>query len=140
MRYLLDTNVISEMRKGPRADGGVLGWMTATSASSMWVSALVLGELRRGVEALRRRDPAGAEVLDGWLRVVTSVHAGRVLPVDAEVADRWGHLNVPDPVPTLDGLLAATALVHHMTVVTRNTRDFARTGADTLNPFSTISS
>ena len=136
MRYLLDTNIISELRKGRRADEGVRFWMEATPASSLWVSVLVLGELRRGVEALRRRDPVSADVLEVWLRAQASMHAGRVLPVDEEVADRWGRLNVPDLVPTVDGLLAATALVHGMTVVTRNTRDFAPTGVELLNPFS----
>ncbi|MES2638853.1 MAG: type II toxin-antitoxin system VapC family toxin [Myxococcota bacterium] len=136
MRYLLDTNIISELRKGRRADEGVRSWMEATAASSLWVSVLVLGELRRGVEALRRRDPVSADVLEVWLRAQASMHAGRVLPVDEAVADRWGRLNVPDLVPTVDGLLAATALVHGMTVVTRNTRDFAPTGVELLNPFS----
>ena len=135
MRFLLDTNVVSEARKGARANPGVLAWLEATPPSALWTSVLVLGELRRGVESLRRRDPGSAEVLDRWLRDHRAVQAARVLPVDEAVAVRWGLLNVPDPVPTVDGLLAATALVHGMTLVTRNTRDVLRTGVTLHNPF-----
>lgn len=136
MRFLLDTNIVSEARKGPRANSGVLAWLEATPSSSLWTSVLVLGELRRGVESLRRRDPVSARVLDRWLRDHRATQAERILQVDEAVALRWGLLNVPDPVPTVDGLLAATALVHGMTLVTRNTRDVVRTGATLHNPFT----
>lgn len=136
MRFLLDTNIVSEARKGPRANSGVLAWLEATPSSSLWTSVLVLGELQRGVESLRRRDPVSARVLDRWLRDHRATQAERILQVDEAVALRWGLLNVPDPVPTVDGLLAATALVHGMTLVTRNTRDVVRTGATLHNPFT----
>jgi predicted nucleic acid-binding protein len=136
VRFLLDTNVVSEARKGSRANPGVLAWLAATPASSLWTSVLVLGELRRGVESLRRRDPVSAGLLDRWLRDHRSAQAERILQVDEAVALRWGLLNVPDPVPTVDGLLAATALVHGMTLVTRNSKDVARTGATVHNPFT----
>ena len=136
MRFLLHTNVLSEARKGPRANPGVIAWLQATPASTLWTSVLVLGELRRGIESLRRRDPVAAALLDRWLSDQRAVQAGRILPVDEAVAARWGVLNVPDPLPTVDGLLAATALVHGMTLVTRNTKDVLRTGASLHNPFT----
>lgn len=136
MSLLVDTNVLSELRKGPRADRGVREWFAATADGDLFTSALVLGEIRRGVELVRRRDPSGAAALEQWLLRMSETFADRVLVIDAVVADRWGVLDVPDPIPTLDGLLAATALVHDMTVVTRNVKDIARTGAQVLNPFS----
>lgn len=136
MKVLVDTNVLSELRKGPRADRGVRQWFEATADDDLFTSVLVLGEIRRGVELVRRRDPSGAAALEQWLLRMSETFGDRVLAVDAPVADRWGALNVPDPVPTVDGLLAATALVHDMTLVTRNVKDIARTGAPALNPFS----
>lgn len=136
MTVLVDTNVLSELRKGLRADPGVREWFAGTTETSLYTSVLVLGEIRRGIELIRRRDTAGAVALEQWLLRLTETFGNRVLPIDAMVADRWGALNVPDPIPTVDGLLGATALVHGMTVVTRNVRDVARTGAAVLNPFS----
>ena len=137
MRYLLDTNVISETRKGALGNPGVMEWLSKTPSSSLWTSVLVLGELRRGVESLRRRDPRGAAMLDRWLNDHRAIQGERVLSVDEAVSERWGRLGVPDPLPTVDGLLAATALVHDMTLVTRNTRDVLRTGVTLFNPFET---
>ncbi len=134
MSWLVDTNILSELRKGTRADAGTRAWFDAARAEELYTSVLVVGEIRRGIELLRRRDPAGADVLDGWLRRLVDDFGDRVLPVDAAVADRWGRLNVPDPVPTVDGLLAATALVHNMTLVTRNLRDVGATGVVALDP------
>lgn len=96
---------------------------------------LVVGELRQGIEGLRQRDARAARALDKWLRTTLDAYSGRVLPIDAEIADRWGLLNVPDRLPAVDGLLAATALVHGLTVVTRNSDDFGRTGVEVFNPF-----
>ena len=100
------------------------------------MSVIVLGEIRRGAELLRRRDPAGAVHLDTWLIAMRDSLGDRLLPVTAEIADQWGHLGVPDPISVADGLLAATALVHGLTLVTRNTRDIERTGVHLFNPFS----
>lgn len=136
MRVLVDTNVLSELRKGPRTDRGVRQWFEGTADDDLFTSVLVLGEIRRGVGLVRRRDPSGAAALEQWLLRMSETFGDRVLAIDALVADRWGALNVPDPVPTVDGLLAATALVHDMTIVTRNVKDIARTGAPVLNPFS----
>lgn len=136
MRFLVDTNVLSELRKGPRTDPGVLGWFQSVDDTALYLSVLVIGELRQGVERLRRRDPPAAAKLDRWLHELIERHADRTLPVDAAVAERWGRLNVPDPIPAVDGLLAATALVHSLTLVTRNLRDVRGTGVRHLDPFA----
>lgn len=136
MTWLLDTNVVSELRKGERANPGLRAWFAQVEEDSLYTSVLVVGELRRGIESLRRRDVPSALALDHWLAGLTDGFADRILPVDQAVAERWGRLNVPDPVPTVDGLLAATALVHGMTLVTRNTRDVARTGVALLDPMT----
>ncbi len=135
MRYLLDTNVLSEARR-PRGDEGVRRWISSVPAEDLYLSALVIGEVRRGVERLRRRDPDRARVYEAWLATVLNDYADRVLPVDAEAAEEWGRMSVPDPVPVVDGLMAATAKVRGMTFVTRNTADVERTGTELLNPFS----
>jgi toxin FitB len=136
VRFLVDTNVLSELRKGARANPRVLGWFRSVDDAALYLSVLVLGELRQGVERLRRRDPPAAAKLDRWLHELIERHADRTLPVDAAVAERWGHLNVPDPIPAVDGLLAATALVHSLTLVTRNIRDVRSTGVRHLDPFA----
>lgn len=136
MSFLLDTNVLSELRKGPRADAGLTRWFESVDERSLFTSALVLGEIRQGIEGLRRRDKRAARALDAWLRELSDGYGDRVLPVDAAVADRWGYLNSPNRLPAVDGLLAATALVHGLTVVTRNADDFARSGVEVLNPFA----
>ena len=134
MSWLLDTNVISELRKGERADPGVRAWYAGTLAAELYTSVLVLGEVRRGIESIRRRDAISATALEHWLGRIVDGFTDRILPVDAAVADRWGALNVPDPVPTVDGLLAATALVHDLVLVTRNVRDVSGTGVRVLDP------
>jgi len=132
--YLLDTNVISEARK-PHGNPHVREWFASVSGSSLFLSVLTVGEIRRGIEALRRRDAAQAQLLERWLDMLRRDYAERLLTVTTEVADEWGRLNVPDPVRTIDGLLAATARVHRLTLVTRNTAGIARTGVRTLDPF-----
>ncbi|MFM8436120.1 MAG: type II toxin-antitoxin system VapC family toxin [Planctomycetia bacterium] len=136
MTWLLDTNVLSELRKGQRADAGVRRWFDEAVDRNLFTSVLVVGELRRGAESIRRRDRAAADSLAQWLESLVDRFGERLLPVDAAVASRWGELNVPNPVPTVDGLLAATALVHDLTLVTRNVGDVGRTGARLLNPFT----
>jgi predicted nucleic acid-binding protein len=95
----------------------------------------VVGEIRQGVERLRRRDPKQATVFERWLATLRRDHGDRVLPITVGIAEEWGRLNVPDPLPVVDGLLAATAKVHDLTLVTRNTGQVERTGAKLLNPF-----
>jgi len=136
MKFLLDTNVVSELRKPEqRRNRGVTDWFETVSDDTLYLSVLVLGELRRGVELLRRRDAAGAEALDRWLSRLCVGYQERILGVDAEVAERWGRINVPDPLPAVDGIMAATALTYGLTFVTRNVQDVARTGVMLLNPF-----
>jgi predicted nucleic acid-binding protein len=134
MGYLIDSNVLSELRKPRRAEQ-VAGWLRQVAPSELFTSVLVLAELRRGSLLVRRRDPAGADRLDRWIAELRSAFENRVLSVSSAVADRWAALMVPDPVPVIDGLLAATALAHDLTLVTRNTKDVVRTGAKLLDPF-----
>ena len=134
MSWLVDTNVLSELRKGVRAHVGIRAWFDDAREGELFTSVLVLGEIRRGIESIRRRDAPSALALEQWLARLASDFAERVLPVDARVADRWGSLNVPDPIPTVDGLLAATALVHDLVLVTRNVRDVERTGVRLWDP------
>ncbi|HEY4242709.1 MAG TPA: type II toxin-antitoxin system VapC family toxin [Kofleriaceae bacterium] len=132
--FLLDTNVLSETRVG-RAKP-VIAWLAAQDESDLYISVLSLGELRRGVESLRRRDAVTARHLDRWLAGLVVTYRDRTLPVDGAVAEIWGRLNVPSALPAIDSLLAATAVLHDLTVVTRNERAFVRTGVATLNPFT----
>lgn len=136
MSWLIDTNVLSELRKGDRMDRGVRAWIEGVDVDDLYTSVLAIGEIRRGIEGLRRRDPASASAIEQWLLRMLESFDERVVPVDARVADRWGVLGVPDPLPVIDGLLAATALVHGLTLVTRNVRDVAATGVATLDPFA----
>jgi toxin FitB len=136
VRFLLDTNVISEIRKRERANPNVTQWVAGTPAVDICTSVIVLGEIRRGIELKRRSDPAQGVALDRWFAMMRNQLEGRVLPVDEAVADAWARLNVPDPLPLVDGLLAATAQVHGLTLVTRNVADTARAGVTVLNPFS----
>ncbi len=135
MSFLLDTNVLSEMRK-PAGDANVRAWLASVRGTDLYLSVLVVGEIRQGIERLRRRDPAQAAVYEAWLAALRRDYADRILPVTADIAEAWGRLNVPDSVPVIDGLLAATAQVWAFTLVTRNTADLARTGVRLLNPFA----
>ncbi len=136
MSYLIDTNVISEVRKGARCDVHVSRWYASIADEDIFLSTLVLGEIRKGVERARPRDPGQAAALDRWLRDVKAAFKGRVLGIDESVADQWGCMSALRAVPAVDGLLAATALTHGLTLVTRNDRDVAGLGATVLNPFS----
>lgn len=136
--FLLDTNVISELRKvrAGNADRNVADWARAVPAGSLFLSVIVIQELEIGTLLAERRDPAAGAILRAWLEAhVLPAFAERILPVDLAVARRSAGLHVPDPRPIRDGLIAATALVRGLTVVTRNVADFAPTGVPLLNPW-----
>ena len=135
MSYLIDTNIISEVRKGARCDARVSAWYASVADEELFLSTLVLGEIRKGVELARPRDAGRALALERWLGDVQAAFDGRVLGIDNAVSDRWGRMSAIRPLPAIDGLLAATALTHGLTLVTRNDRDVAGLGAMVLNPF-----
>lgn len=135
MSFLLDTNVISELRKGDRADPNVASWFSGLADEEIFLSVLTIGEIRRGIENVRRRDPDSATALDRWLNLVSQAHGDRVVPLDRETTQEWGRMNIPDPLPVVDGLLVATAVVLGLTLVTRNTADVKGTGVKLLDPF-----
>jgi len=136
LSYLVDTNVLSELRrKAPNA--GVMAWFARRPASTLFLSVLTLGELRKGIESVADRDRRTA-LLD-WLEVeLPAFFTGRILPVDTHVADRWGRLTAAAgrPIPAIDSLIGATAAHHGLSLVTRNVRDFAELGLDVINPWT----
>ena len=136
MKFLLDTNIISEIRKRDRAHPNVIRWVARTPADEIGTSVLVLGEIRRGIELKRRSDPEQAKSLDRWFSQMRTRLGDRVLPIDEPVAEVWALLGIPDPLPLIDGLLAATAKLHGLTLVTRNVADITVTGVSLLDPFS----
>jgi hypothetical protein len=132
---LLDTNVLSELRKGARANAHLLDWFATVASDQIHLSVLVIGELRRGVERVRRKDARQAAALEHWLTRVVSDHEERILPVDSRVAELWGSLTAARPGSVIDTLMAATALAHGLVLVTRNVKDVAWTGVSYLDPF-----
>jgi len=133
--YLLDTNVISEIRK-PRPNAGVSDWFAETESGELYLSVLVVGEVRRGIERLgRRRDRQQADQFERWLNVLKQDFAERLLPISTAIAERWGSINALQPLPVIDGLLAATAVEHDLTFVTRESGTLAATGVRLLNPW-----
>jgi len=135
VNYLLDTNIISEIGKGPRCDARVAAWYDSIEDAEVYLSVLVLGEIRKGLERARRRDPSRARVLENWLSSIDTSFADRILPIDLAIADEWGRMSAKRSVSTIDALLAATAKVNGMTLVTRNTANVSDLGAKILNPF-----
>jgi toxin FitB len=132
--YLLDTNVVSETRR-LRADRGVTEFIDATRTQRRFISVLTLGELRKGLATRRRSDPAAADALAVWVQTIETGFADRILPVDSAIAVLWGQLSASRSLPVVDTLIAATALIHDLTLVTRNVRDMVSTGVDVLNPW-----
>ena len=136
MTYLVDTNVLSELRKGRRCNASVAAWFSGVADADLCLSVLVVGEIRRGIEAVRRRDGARAAALDQWLARLVRDHGERILPVDRRVAEEWGRLIATRATSVVDVLLAATARVHGLTLVTGNVRDVQWTGVSCVNPFT----
>ena len=136
MKFLLDTNIISEIRKRDRAHPNVVRWVAHTPVAEIGTSVLVLAEIRHGIELKRRSDPQQAKSLERWFSQMRTRLGDRVLPIDEPIAEAWALMGIPDPLPLIDGLLAATAKVHGLTLVTRNVADMAATGVPLLDPFS----
>lgn len=133
--YLLDTNVVSALRKRSQDDDHLRLWFSSHQDDEFWLSVLVVGELLRGVELIARRDATAARVLREWLESISEEFTDRILPITIAISERWAVLSVPGPIPVVDGLLAATAIEHDLTLVTRNAADIARTGVPYINPF-----
>jgi toxin FitB len=136
LKFLLDTNVISEIRKRDRAHPNVVRWVARTPVTEIGTSVLVLAEIRHGIELKRRSDPEQAKSLDRWFSQMRTRLGDRVLAIDEPIAGVWALMGIPDPLPLIDGLLAATAKVHGLTLVTRNVADIAVAGVPLLDPFS----
>ncbi len=137
--YLLDTNVVSELRKtgSGKADAGVVSWAGSVEANSLFISVISVLELEIGILSMERRDASQGAVLRTWMdNHVLPAFVERVLPIDTAVAKRCAMLHIPDPKSDRDALIAATALVHGMAVVTRNTADFLPTGVEVVNPWT----
>lgn len=137
--YLVDTNVISEARKQSKANPGVRSFFkqTISDESQLFISVVTVGELRRGVEAIRHRgDVRQANQLEKWLVTLLTEYQDCILDINPDIAQLWGRLRVPHPENALDKQIAATALIYELTVVTRNHRDFVKTGVRVLNPFT----
>jgi len=135
MRYLLDTNFISELRKGDRANRGVQTWAMANDSGLCALSVVTLAEIRRGIEDKRRTDTRQAHAIERWFNETLVDFAENILPVTVEIADRWGRLLSTTQLPEQDLLLAATALEYGLTVITRNVADFEGSGARFHNPW-----
>ena len=137
--YLIDTNVISEIRKGEKANAGVRQFFNAaiTQNSQLYVSSITIGELRRGVDLIfHRGDSIQGKLLENWLTAILQQYQSNILAIDSDIAMLWGKLRVPDAQHALDKLIAATALIYDLSVVTRNIKDFEHTGVRLLNPFT----
>jgi predicted nucleic acid-binding protein len=134
VNFLLDTNVISEARK-LAGNPNVRAWLSSVNDADLFISVLALGEIRQGIDRLRRRDSAQAAVLERWLGGLIRDYTDRIVPITAQIADEWGRLNSNRSLPVIDGLMAASANVLGFTLVTRNVADVAGTGVVTFNPF-----
>jgi predicted nucleic acid-binding protein len=136
VNVLVDTNVVSELKRGRNADSRVLAWFSQMPNEQIFTSVIVLGEVRRGIELMARRDKPQSELLERWYSSVREQLANRVLAVDEAVMTVWSRISVPDPLPAYDGLIAATALVHGMTIATRNATDYRRAGVAVFDPWA----
>lgn len=134
--FLADTNVLSELRKGGRRAKGVQAWIETVGWVTLSTSWIVIAEMRRGANLIQRRDPEQAKMLNQWVDYTIGQLGERIYPVDRPVAEAWAKLGIPNPLPLMDGLIAATALVHGSTMATRNVRDFANMGISVVDPWS----
>jgi hypothetical protein len=134
--FLLDTNTVSELRKKERCAPKVDAWARTVPRNQDFLSVLVIGELRRGAILKRRGNPVAADAIEKWIARLMQLYFERILPVTLEVAETWGKLSAVRPIPPEDGLMAATALVHGLTLVTRNVKNVEGLGVPLLNPWS----
>lgn len=135
MSFLLDTNVVSDLRRQTRSNAGLRAWFADQAPDTLYLSVITLGEIRQGVEQLRRRDARQAQILSRWLDDMARLYRDRLLPIDGVVADEWGRLRGIRTLPVIDTLMAATARIHALTLVTRNEKDFTGLDVEILNPF-----
>jgi toxin FitB len=133
--WLLDTDVLSELRKGSRASVKVRNWAASTLRDRHYISVLSLGEIRKGIELLRKKSPGKCPEFERWLTQLHTDYAEDIIPISEEVAERWGRLSAIRTFPVMDGLIAATALEQGLTIATRNVIDFKSSGVETFNPF-----
>ena len=134
MSFLLDTNIVSDLRRPTRSRTGLLAWFGEQPPEALYLSVISLGEIRQGIEQIRPRDGRQARNLDRWLDDLPRLYGDRLLPIDTLVADEWGRLRAGRTLPVVDTLIAATARVHDLTLVTRNEKDFTDLGLTILNP------
>ena len=135
MPYLLDTNILSELRKGARCDPHVMRWAKSTANDRHCISVLSLGEIRKGIEILRRKSPHQCPAFENWLLALQTEYETDILPVTDVISDQWGQLMAKRTLPVIDGLLAATALANGLTVATRNIADFENAEVSLVDPF-----
>ena len=135
MSFLLDTNVVAELRRTSRCDSTVMAWYLRDAIDDSYISVMTMGEVRKGIESSRRKDLTKAKSLERWLNELELSFEDRILPVSVEIADIWGRFVYRDDVDPIDGLIAATAAHHGHTVATRNERHFQRCSVDFINPF-----
>ena len=135
MSFLLDTNILSELRKGSRCDPNVLQWAVKESTQAHYISVLSLGEIRKGIERLRKKSPEKCAPLENWLEKLHTDYANCTIAITAEISERWGELSSRRTLPVIDSLIAATALEFGLTLATRNTKDFDGLGIPIVNPF-----
>lgn len=135
MPFLLDTNILSELRKGVRCDPNVSNWAAKESTQAHYISVLSFGEIRKGIELLRKKSPEKCAPLEDWLQKLHSDYADCTIAITAEISGRWGELSSMRSLPVIDSLIAATALEFGLTLVTRNTKDFDGLGISIVNPF-----
>ena len=138
MPCLLDTNILSELRRGSRCDIRVREWAHATRSDQHCISVLSIGEIRRGIEILRRKSPDQCHAFESWLEVLQTEYVANLLPVTESICEKWGRMSAEQTLPVIDGLLAATAQVHGLTIATRNIADFQNSGASLVNPFESL--
>ena len=135
MPFLLDTNILSELRKGKRCNSNVASWAAKESDQAHYISVLSLGEIRKGIEFLRKKSPADCISFEIWLQKIQSDYSNCTIAITSEIAGRWGELSALRPRPVIDSLLAATAIEHGLTLATRNTKDFEGLQISIVNPF-----